>query len=66
MAAVEYSPVIAVRLIYTAQSLGYNTVYHVNKDSRPQLESNHLDIFKDTCGDRYKRKSYQAGNQTFS
>lgn len=33
MAAVEYGPVIALSLIYTAQSPGHNEVYHVHKDN---------------------------------
>lgn len=33
MAAGEYGPLIALSLIYTAQSPGHNEVYHVHKDN---------------------------------
>lgn len=48
MAAVEYGPVIALRLIYTAQSPGHNEVYPSTKTT--WLPSGRLDIFTDTWG----------------
>lgn len=48
MAAVEYGPVIALSLIYTAQSPGHNEVYPSTKTT--WLPSGRLDIFTDTWG----------------
>lgn len=48
MAAVEYGPVIALSLIYTAQSPGHNEVYPSTKTT--WLPSGRLDVFTDTWG----------------
>lgn len=48
MAAVENGPVMALSLIYTAQSPGYNEVYPSTKTT--WLPSGRLDIFTDTWG----------------
>lgn len=48
MAAGEYGPLIALSLIYTAQSPGHNEVYPSTKTT--WLPSGRLDIFTDTWG----------------